>query len=209
MSRQQIKALAEVLVNRGIFVLSDEIYSRLIYDGFHSSILQFPGMKNWTILLDGFSKTYAMTGWRLGYGVIRPDLARQVALLMTNSNSCTASFIQIAGVEALRGSQYCVDGMLEEFRRRRSVIVDGPNSIPGFNCQTPHGAFYAFPNIQATGKSPKQLADSLLYEAGVACLTGTAFGAWGEGYLRFSFANSTENIQKALDNIRRWVDGNR
>jgi aspartate aminotransferase len=109
----------------------------------------------------------------------------------------------------LRGSQYCVDGMLEEFRRRRSVIVDGPNSIPGFNCQTPHGAFYAFPNIQATGKSPKQLADSLLYEAGVACLTGTAFGAWGEGYLRCSFANSTENIQKALDNIRRWVDGNR
>jgi aspartate/methionine/tyrosine aminotransferase len=205
MGRAQIAALARALADRDVFVLSDEIYSRLIFEGEHASITQFPGMKERTIILDGFSKTFAMTGWRLGYGIMRPDLARQVALLMTNSNSCTAGFSQVAAVEALRGDQSGVDRMREEFRRRRAVIVEGLNKIPGFRCRTPHGAFYAFPNITGTGKSSKAMADGLLNEAGVACLSGTAFGDWGEGYLRFSYANSVENIQKALGRIEAWV----
>jgi aspartate/methionine/tyrosine aminotransferase len=209
MSRSQVAALAEALKAREeIFVLSDEIYSRLIYEGEHTSLAQFPGMKERTIILDGFSKTYAMTGWRLGYGVMRPDLARQVALLMTNSNSCTASFTQIAGIEALRGDQGPVDRMREEFRRRRSVIVEGLNRIPGFRCRQPHGAFYVFPNTSGTGRDSPILADALLNEAGVACLSGTAFGNWGEGYLRFSFVNSVENIRKALDKIEDWAKKN-
>ncbi len=154
--------MAKALADRDIFVLSDEIYDRLIYEGEHTSIAQFPGMKEKTIILNGFSKTYAMTGWRMGYGVMRADLAKQVTLLMTNSNSCTASFTQIAGVEALRGPQDSVDAMREEFRRRRAVIVDGLNRIPGFTCRQPHGAFYVFPNIRQTGKSSRALADALL-----------------------------------------------
>jgi aspartate/methionine/tyrosine aminotransferase len=209
MGRAEIARLATVLADRDIFVLSDEIYDRLIYEGEHSSIAQFPGMKEKTIILNGFSKTYAMTGWRMGYGVMRADLAKQVTLLMTNSNSCTASFSQIAGVEALRGPQHSVDVMREEFRRRRAVIVEGLNRIPGFTCRQPHGAFYVFPNIRQTGKASRPLADALLAEAGVACLWGTAFGAWGEGYLRFSFANSVENIRKALGRIATWVDSHR
>ena len=208
MSRPELARLAEKLIEREIFVLSDEIYSRLIYEGEHTSLAQFPGMKEWTILLNGFSKTYAMTGWRMGYGVMRPDLARQVALLMTNSNSCTASFSQIAGVEALRGDQGSVDRMREEFRRRRAVIVEGLNRIPGFSCRQPHGAFYVFPNISGTGRGSRELADGILNQAGVACLSGTAFGKWGEGYLRFSFANSVENIQKALERIDNWAKKN-
>ena len=209
MGRAEIARLAEALADRDLFVLSDEIYDRLIYEGEHSSIAQFPGMKEKTIILNGFSKTYAMTGWRMGYGVMRADLAKQVTLLMTNSNSCTASFTQIAGVEALRGPQDSVTVMREEFRRRRAVIVDGLNRIPGFTCRQPHGAFYVFPNIRQTGKASRPLADALLAEAGVACLWGTAFGDWGEGYLRFSFANSVENIQKALERIATWVDSHR
>jgi aspartate aminotransferase len=209
MERAEIARLAKALVDRDIFVLSDEIYDRLIYEGEHASIAQFPGMKEKTIILNGFSKTYAMTGWRMGYGVMRADLAQQVTLLMTNSNSCTASFTQIAGVEALRGPQDSVDKMREEFRRRRAVIVDGLNKIPGFSCRQPHGAFYVFPNIRGTGKSSRQIADALLTEAGVACLWGTAFGDWGEGYLRFSFANSVENIQKALERIQSWMAKNK
>jgi len=205
MSRAALARLAAALAEREIFVLSDEIYSRLIYEGEHASLAQFPGMKDWTIILNGFSKTYAMTGWRMGYGVMRADLARQIALLMTNSNSCTASFSQVAGVEALRGPQDAVASMREEFRRRREVIVEGLNRIPGFRCRQPHGAFYAFPNIKQTGKTARELADALLSEAGVACLAGTAFGDWGEGYLRLSFANSVENIQKALERIEGWV----
>jgi len=205
MGRAQTAALARALADRDVFVLSDEIYNRLIFEGEHSSITQFPGMKERTIILDGFSKTFAMTGWRLGYGIMRPDLARQVALLMTNSNSCTAGFSQVAAIEALRGDQSGVDKMREEFRRRRGVIVEGLNKIPGFRCRTPHGAFYVFPNITGTGKSSKAIADGLLNEAGVACLSGTAFGDWGEGYLRFSYANSVENIQKALEKIAAWV----
>lgn len=205
MERAEIERLAKVLADRDIFVLSDEIYDRLIYEGDHSSISQFPGMKEKTIILNGFSKTYAMTGWRMGYGIMRPDLAKQITLLMTNSNSCTASFTQMAGVEALCGSQDSVTNMREEFRRRRAVIVDGLNRIPGFKCRQPHGAFYVFPNIRGTGLAARPLADALLAEAGVACLWGTAFGAWGEGYLRFSFANSVENIEKALTRIEAWV----
>ena len=211
MSGAALSALAKTLgrrQGREIFILTDEIYSRLIYEGAHASLAQFPEAREWTIILDGFSKTYAMTGWRLGYGVMRRDLAEQVALLMTNSNSCTASFTQIAGVEALRGDQGCVDRMLEEFGRRRNVIAEGLNRIPGFRCKQPRGAFYAFPNTSGTGRCSRALADALLNEAGVACLSGTAFGSWGEGYLRFSFANSVENIRKALDRIESWVKKN-
>ena len=201
--REAVAELARALVDRDLFILSDEIYSRLIYEGEHASIAQFPGLKERTIILDGFSKTYAMTGWRLGYGIMRADLAQKIAQLQTNATSCTASFTQIAGVAALRGDQSGVDNMREEFRRRRQVIVEGLNTIPGFRCRQPHGAFYAFPNVTGTGRASKPLADALLSEAGVAALSGTAFGAWGEGYLRFSFANSVENIQKALDWIGR------
>ncbi len=208
MGRAAIARLAKALADRDLFVLSDEIYDRLIYEGEHSSIAQFPEVREKTIILNGFSKTYAMTGWRMGYGVMRADLAKQVTLLATNSTSCTASFTQIAGVEALRGSQESVNSMREEFRRRRKVIVEGLNHIAGFTCRQPHGAFYAFPNIRGTGKSSRAVADALLNEAGVACLWGTAFGAWGEGYLRFSFANSVENIQKALERIEQWTTKN-
>jgi aspartate aminotransferase len=205
MSGDGLKALADKLAGREIPVLSDEIYHRLIYEGGHSSLAQFPDMKDWTIILNGFSKTYAMTGWRMGWGVMRADLAQQVAQLMTNCNSCTASFSQIAGVEALRGDQSSVDLMREEFRRRRSVIVEGLNRIPGFSCRLPRGAFYVLPNIKETKWNSRMLADTILNEAGVACLGGTAFGQWGEGYLRFSFANSVENIQRALDRLGAWA----
>jgi len=208
MTGAQVKALAEELARRDVMVLSDEIYSRLVFEGEHVSLAQFPGMKEKTVILDGFSKTYAMTGWRLGYGIMRADLARQVALLMTNSNSCTASFSQIAGVAAIEGDQSGVEQMRAEFLRRRQIMVEGLNRIPGFHCSMPHGAFYAFPNITGTGKSSKWLADTLLQEAGVACLSGTAFGDWGEGYLRFSYATSVENIRKALERIEAWVRRN-
>ena len=207
-SRAEMETLAAALKDREVTVLSDEIYSRLIYGGDHVSPAAFSELRDRVIILDGFSKTYAMTGWRLGYGVMRPDLARQIALLMTNSNSCTASFTQMAGVEALHGDQSSVDAMVTEFRRRREVIVGGLNRIPGFRCREPHGAFYAFPNIRETGKRSQDLADALLNEAGVACLAGTAFGQQGEGYLRFSFANSIANIQKALDRIEAWIRKN-
>jgi aspartate/methionine/tyrosine aminotransferase len=208
MTREELAILAKALVDRDVYILSDEIYGHLIYEGEHASLTQFPGLKEKTIILNGFSKTYAMTGWRLGYGIMRPDLAALVGRLMTNSNSCTASFSQIAGIEALRGDQGCVAEIREEFRRRRKVIVEGLNRIPGFSCRQPHGAFYVFPNITGTGRKSRELAEALLTEAGVACLWGTAFGVRGEGYLRFSFANSTENIQKALDAIEGWVRKN-
>ena len=204
-SRSEMETLAKILKTRDVIVLSDEIYSRLIYEDDHVSPATFSELRDQVIILDGFSKTYAMTGWRLGYGVMRPDVAQQVARLMTNSNSCTASFTQIAGVAALRGDQSSVAVMLTEFRRRREVIVEALNRIPGFHCRNPHGAFYAFPNIKGTGKCSRDLADALLNEAGVACLSGTAFGERGEGYLRFSFANSIENIRKGLDRIDAWV----
>jgi aspartate/methionine/tyrosine aminotransferase len=189
-------------------VLSDEIYSRLIFEGEHFSIMSVPGFKERTILLDGFSKTYAMTGWRMGYGVMRSDLAAQIARLNTNSNSCTASFTQVAGIAALRGDQSSVDKMCAEFKRRRDAFVAGLNKIKGFSCRIPKGAFYVFPNITKTGWPSKKLADALLEEAGVAGLSGTAFGAFGEGYLRFSVANSLENLVAALSRIEDWVGKN-
>jgi aspartate aminotransferase len=170
--------------------------------------MSVPGFKERTILLDGFSKTNAMTGWRLGYGVMRPDLAGPIARLATNSTSCTASFTQMAGIEALRGDQSSVDRMSAEFKERRDVFVAGLNKIKGFSCRVPKGAFYAFPNITKTGWPSKKLADALLEEAGVACLSGTAFGAHGEGYLRFSVANSLENLKEALSWIEAWVGKN-
>ncbi len=207
--RDDLARIAEMLRERDVLVLSDEIYSRICYGVEPSSITQFPGMLEKTIILDGFSKTYSMTGWRLGYGVMPLWLADAVDKLMVNSNSCTASFTQRAGLAALTGPQDDVDRMVAEFRRRRDVIVKGLNEIPGFRCVVPDGAFYVFPNVSGTGVPSKELADMLLNEAGVACLSGTAFGSYGDGYLRFSYAASLENIQDALDRIRklseRWA----
>jgi aspartate/methionine/tyrosine aminotransferase len=208
LSRQDIRDIAEAIGDRNILVLSDEIYSRLIFEGEHYSIMSVPGFKERTILLDGFSKTYAMTGWRMGYGVMRPDLATHITRLMTNSNSCTASFTQVAGIEAIRGDQSSVEHMRAEFQRRRDAFVAGLNRIKGFSCRMPKGAFYVFPNITRTGWKSKKLADALLEEAGVACLSGTSFGAYGEGYLRFSVANSLENLKKALERIDGWTKKN-
>jgi aspartate/methionine/tyrosine aminotransferase len=208
LSKRDIHDIADAIGDRNVMILSDEIYSRLIFEGEHFSIMSIPGFKDRTILLDGFSKTYAMTGWRMGYGVMRPDLAAHLTRLMTNSNSCTASFTQIAGVEALRGDQSSVDRMRDEFKRRRDAFVAGLNQIQGFSCRMPKGAFYAFPNITKTGWQSKKLATAILEDAGVACLSGTAFGDFGEGYLRFSVANSLENLNKALDRIQKWTAKN-
>ena len=209
LSRADIERIAEAIGDRNVMILSDEIYSRLLFDGEqHFSIMSVAGMQERTILLDGFSKTYAMTGWRMGYGVMRPDLAAHMTRLMTNSNSCTASFTQIAGVEAIKGDQSSVDHMRDEFQRRRDVFVTGLNKIKGFSCRLPKGAFYVFPNIKLTGWKSKPLADALLEQAGVAALSGTAFGEFGEGYLRFSVANSLENLQQALDRIDQWTKTN-
>lgn len=207
--RRDIERIANAIGDRNIMVLSDEIYSRLLFDGGqHFSIMSVPGMQERTILLDGFSKTYAMTGWRMGYGVMRPELATHMTRLMTNSNSCTASFTQVAGIEAIRGDQSSVDRMRDEFQRRRDVFVAGLNKIKGFSCRLPKGAFYVFPNITHTGWKSKPLADALLEQAGVAALSGTSFGEFGEGYLRFSVANSLENLQQALDRIDQWTKRN-
>jgi aspartate/methionine/tyrosine aminotransferase len=207
LTKEDLRIIADCISNRDdVFVLADEIYSRILYEGKHESIASLPGMKEKTILLDGFSKTYAMTGWRLGYGVMRKDVAQKVAQIMTNSNSCTCSFTQMAGMEALKGSQEDVEKMVAEFKRRREVIVDGLNKIKGFSCKKPRGAFYVFPNIRGTGMDCRKLGDHLLYNAGVAVLPGTSFGKYGEGYLRLSFANSVENIKKALDRIAKAVE---
>ena len=208
LTKKDILEIAEAIGDRNILILSDEIYSRLIFEGEHFSIMSVPGFKERTILLDGFSKTYAMTGWRMGYGVMRPDLAVPIARLMTNSTSCTASFTQVAGIAALRGDQSSVDKMCAEFKRRRDAFVAGLNKLKGFSCRMPKGAFYVFPNITKTGWPSKKLADALLEEAGVACLSGTAFGEYGEGYLRFSVANSLENLNTALQRIEDWVGKN-
>jgi aspartate aminotransferase len=208
MPRRDVEQVARVIGERNILVLSDEIYSRLLFEGEHFSLMSAPGMQERTILLDGFSKTYAMTGWRMGYGVMRADLAAQITRLNTNSISCTASFTQMAGVEALRGDQSSVERMCDEFKRRRDVFVAGLNKVKGFSCLMPKGAFYVFPNITKTGWKSKPLADALLEQAGVAALSGTSFGAFGEGYMRFSIANSMENLEQALDRIERWTSQN-
>ncbi len=197
--------LAELAVKHDIFVLADEIYCRLLFEGKHESIATRPGMAERTIILDGFSKTYAMTGWRLGYGVMPIWLAQHFARLMTNSNSCTSSFTQIAGVAALQGPQDSVELMRQEFLRRRDVIIELLNAMPGVQCRTPAGAFYAFPDIRGTGYPSRQLADALLQEAGIALLWGTAFGQAGEGFLRISYANSMENLQKGLGRMADFL----
>jgi aspartate aminotransferase len=205
LTKEDIADIAQAIGDRDIMVLSDEIYSRLIFKGEHHSIMSVPGFQERTILLDGFSKTWAMTGWRMGYGVMRPDLAAHISRLATNSVSCTASFTQMAGVEAMKGDQSSVDKMNQAFLERRDFFIEHVNKIKGFSCRSPHGAFYTFPNITKTGWPSKKLADAILEEAGVAALSGTAFGAFGEGYLRFSIANSIENIAKALDRINEWT----
>ena len=205
MSREELRALAELAVERDVLVLADEIYSRFLYEGEHHSITAFPGMTERTIILDGFSKTYAMTGWRLGYGVMPLELVEPISRLVTNSVSCTASFTQMAAIEALDGPQDDAHGMVAEFKRRRDLIVNGLNAIPGIRCPMPKGAFYVFPNVEGTGLGSAELADRLLQEAGVACLSGESFGEYGKGHVRFSFANSAENIQKALDRIAGFV----
>jgi len=204
--KEDLQAIAELTVKNDIMVLSDEIYGRTLYEGQFESITQFPGMPERTIILDGFSKTYAMTGWRLGYGVMPEELAGQVAKLMTNSNSCTASFIQVAGIEAITGPQDESYKMVAAFKERRDIIVKGLNQIPGIHCLLPKGAFYVFPNVSEVVKrgkfaNTKAFADHLLQEAGVAGLSGTAFGEFGEGYLRLSYANSIPNINKAVQRI--------
>ena len=201
--REDLKRIADLLRDRDVLVLSDEIYSRICYGVEPSSITQFDGMLEKTIILDGFSKTYSMTGWRLGYGVMPLWVVDAVDKLMVNSNSCTASFTQRAGLAALQGPQDDVDKMVAEFHRRRDAIVKGLNRIPCFRCAVPDGAFYVFPNIKETGVSSRDLANMLLNDGGVACLSGTAFGSYGDGYLRFSYANSLENIEEALSRIRR------
>jgi aspartate/methionine/tyrosine aminotransferase len=207
-SREDLRQIADMLRDRDLMILSDEIYCRIFYEQEPSSITAFDGILEKTVILDGFSKTYSMTGWRLGFGVMPTKLADAVNLLMVNSNSCTATFTQKAGLAALQGPQDDVAKMVSEFRKRRDVIVSRLNEIPGFRCTIPAGAFYAFPNVSGTGMSSKDLADFLLNEAGVACLNGTAFGRHGDGYLRFSYANSLPNIEEAIRRIKgvsgRW-----
>jgi aspartate/methionine/tyrosine aminotransferase len=201
--KEDIAEMAEMLRDRDVMIMTDEIYSRIYYEAEPVSISSYPGMLEKCIILDGFSKTYSMTGWRLGYGVMPHWLANAVNLLMVNCNSCTASFTQRAGMAALQGPQDAVTAMVAEFKKRRDAIVKGFNEIPGWRCSLPAGAFYAFPNISGTGKSSKDLANLLLNEAGVACLWGTAFGQYGDGYLRFSYANSLPNILEAIERIKR------
>ncbi|MDJ1181948.1 pyridoxal phosphate-dependent aminotransferase [Roseofilum casamattae] len=198
-----LEAIANLAKQHNFYILSDEIYSRLLYDRKHYSILSFPEMAERTILVDGFSKTYSMTGWRLGYAVAPEHIMPQLELLMLNSNSCTCTFIQKAGVAALQGSQYCVKEMIESFRYRRDLLVAGINQIPGVSCLTPPGAFYIFPNVKSFGLSSQEIADYLLNNAGVALLSGRSFGNCGEGYLRLSYATSVDNIQKALERLNK------
>ena len=202
LTSEDLAAIGKLAADRGIWVLSDEIYSRMLYEGEHDTLLRYADPER-TVVLDGFSKTYAMTGWRLGYGIMSPAFAASIAKLQTNATSCTAAMTQMAGVEALTGPQDAVDAMLAEFKRRRDVIVDGLNALEGVSCLRPKGAFYVFPDIRGTGFSSRELEQRLLAEAGVACLSGTAFGAHGDGYLRFSYANSVANIEEAL---KRFAD---
>ncbi len=202
LQKDELEVIAELANKHDFYVLSDEVYSRMLYEGNHDSIIRFPGMQERTILLDGYSKTYSMTGWRLGYGVVPKPLVEKIVRLMINSNSCTCSFTQIAGIEALKGEQDFVDRMVSEFKQRRDAVVDGLNAIAGITCLKPAGAFYVFPNVTQIPLSCEALADYLLEEAGVALLAGTAFGKFGDGYLRISYANSLENIQEALERIQ-------
>jgi len=201
LTQQDLKDIAELIADRNIVVLSDEIYENIVYEGKSHSLTSLPGMREKTIILNGFSKTYAMTGWRAGYGVMPKELAFHISKLVTNSTSCLAGFTQMACIEALTGPQEEVKNRVEQFRIRRDSIVDGLNSISRVSCLKPKGAFYAFPNIKQFGKPSIEMADYLLYEAGVATLGGSSFGSYGEGYLRISYANSLDNIEKAVERI--------
>src|SRR6266478_4405653 len=207
----QLGRVAEIAKRYRIPVLADEIYKSFLYEGEFASITRFPGMKDLVIILDGFSKAYAMTGWRLGYGVMPVALAEHVTRLMVNSNSCTASFTQHAGIAALQGDQTPVTEMVAEFKRRRDVLVAGLNRLPGVSCRSPRGAFYVFPNVKALKRPSTEIAEALLQEAGVAVLGGSAFGQYGEGYLRLSYASSEANLKKALERmepvLRRLAGG--
>jgi aspartate/methionine/tyrosine aminotransferase len=205
LSRADLEVVAAEAQKHDCYVLSDEIYSRILYEGECVSIASLPGMQERTIILDGFSKAYAMTGWRLGFGVMRRELTAWFSRLATNSNSCTAAFSQMAGLAALKGDQKETHKMVEEFRRRRDVIVGGLNDIPGIHCCMPQGAFYVFPNISGLEVTSRELADKLLYQGGVATLAGTAFGKYGEGFLRLSYATSLETIRRALNRIRETI----
>lgn len=201
LDRRQLERIAAIAAERDIPVLADEIYRQFLYEGEFVSIMGLPGMRERTILLDGFSKSYAMTGWRLGYGVMPAALAEHVTRLMVNSASCTASFVQLAGIAALQGDQTPVARMVAEFRRRRDVVVEGLNRLPSVRCARPRGAFYVFPNITGTRRPADEVAERLLADAGVAVLPGTAFGQYGEGYLRLSYANSESNLRAALERM--------
>ena len=208
LSRQELEAIADLVKAReGIYVLADEIYKDILYTGQHHSIAAFPGMRERTIILDGFSKSYAMTGWRLGYGIMPEELVPHVVKLAVNSVSCAATFSQLAGIAALEGPQEEVQAMVAEFDRRRRLVVDGLRHIPGITCPEPEGAFYAFPSIKGTGLSSGEFEDRAMNEAGVALLSGSAFGEFGEGYVRLSYANSQENIRRALEKLERFVRG--
>jgi aspartate/methionine/tyrosine aminotransferase len=205
LTREDLRLVADTALEHNVWILADEIYSEILYEGQFESIARFPEIHHRLIILDGFSKTFAMTGWRVGYGIMPKEMADKLARIQTNTNSCTATFSQRACIQALTGPREPVAQMVEEFRRRRDFIVKGLAAIPGFRCTMPLGAFYAFPNIQDTGLDCKVLADRLLEEKGVACLAGTCFGKHGDGFLRFSYANSTENIEKALVRIRQLL----
>ena len=205
---EDLNHIAEAAKEHDCWVLSDEIYTRIIYDGqTANSIAGLPGMSERTIIMDGFSKTYSMTGWRLGFGIMPRDLAEKVSLLLMHSVGSTAQFTQIAGIEAITGPQDQVDRVVSEYQKRRDLIVAGLNQLPGITCQNPQGAFYAFPNIKGLKKSSQEVADWFLEGCGVAVLPGSAFGKFGEGYLRFAYANSGENIQKALDRLGELIGG--
>ncbi|MEJ7752941.1 MAG: pyridoxal phosphate-dependent aminotransferase [Candidatus Limnocylindrales bacterium] len=209
LTEEDLRAIADLAAERDITVLADEIYGRILYEGEHHSIAALPGMAERTIVLDGFSKTYAMTGWRLGYAILPPDLLPVFSRLIINSVSCTSSHSQMAAVEALTGPQDDVEAMVEEFRARRELIVNGLDAIPGIRCLKPHGAFYVFPNVSGTGMAGPEMANRLLDEAGVACLAGTAFGRVGRDHLRVSYANSPENISRALERIAQVAASDR
>jgi aspartate/methionine/tyrosine aminotransferase len=205
LTREDLRLIMETAVKHDVWVLADEIYGEIIYDAKFESISQFPELAQRLIILDGFSKTYAMTGWRIGYGIMPPQMAEWMARLQTNVNSCTATFTQRACLAALSGPRDEVNAMVAEFRKRRDFIVDGLSKLPGFRCGRPAGAFYAFPNVEGTGIDCGVLAHRALEEAGVACLAGTCFGKYGNGFLRFSYANSIENIGRALEKLEELL----
>ena len=206
LTREDLRLIAETALKHNVWILADEIYSEILYEGKFESISRFPEIHERLIILDGFSKTFAMTGWRVGYGIMPVQVAEKLARIQTNMNSCTSTFSQRACVEALTGPRTEIDQMLGEFKKRRDFIVKGLSEIPGFRCKLPQGAFYAFPNVEGTGIDCEVLARRILEEKGVACLAGTCFGKYGDGFLRFSYANSVENIAKALPRIKELVE---